>query len=148
MLYHTTIALLLSLALVARSLAAPHTPQPGSEERKAICDGVRSHVLGKVAMKKPPMKVVFKIEHLNVEGETAWFEGSPRQESGSYLPEGYLPDVDYCMVVQRTKAGWKVIEDLSRTDVPGDEELIGIKKRLKDVPSSIMPKFWRELLKR
>ena len=144
----TAIALILGIGFIANRLAAPHTPQPGSEERKAICDGVRSHVLSKVAMKKPPMKVVFKIEHLNVEGETAWFEGTPRQENGSYLPDGYLPDVDYCMVVQRAKSGWKVIEDLSRTDVPGDEEVVQLKKRLKDVPSSIMPQFWRELLKR
>lgn len=94
------------------------------------------------------MKVVFKIDHLNVDGAIAWFEGTPRQETGSYMPDGYLPDMDYCMVVQRTKSGWKVVEDLSRSDVPGDEELVGLKRRLKDVPSSIIPKFCRNLLKR
>lgn len=114
----------------------------------AICDAVRVHVLNKVAMKKPPMKAVFKIDHLNVDGAVAWFEGTPRQENGAYMPEGYLPDMDYCMVVERTKSGWKVIQDLSRTDVPGEEELVELKKRLKNVPSSIMPQFWRELLKR
>lgn len=105
-------------------------------------------MLNKVAIKKPPMKVVFKVDHPNVDGEIAWFEGTPRQGNGTYMPDGYLPDMDYCMVVQRTKSGWKVIEALSRTDVPGDEELVDLKKRLKDVPSSVMPKFWRDLLKR
>ena len=140
-------ALLVTLSLF-EAIGAPHTPQPGSEERKAICDGVREYVLAKVAIKKPPMKVVFKIDHLNVDGDIAWFEGTPRQENGSYMPDGFLPDTDYCMIVKRTKGGWSVIEDLSRSDVPGEEELIQLRRRLKNVPSSVMPKFWHDLLKR
>lgn len=136
------------LAATTLAFAGAYTPDPGSPERKAICDGVREYVFARLATKKPAKKVLFKIHHLRVDQGIAWFEGTPVFEDGSYVPPDYIPDMDYVMIVQKTKAGWKVTENLSRSDVPGGDEIAQINKRLKNVPSSIIPKFWRETLHR
>src|SRR5882724_5845606 len=101
--------------------AAPHTPQVGSEERKAICDAVRERVMAQ-ASRKLPQPIVFKIDFLRVDGGFAWFEGTPRYKDGSFVPPEFLPDVAYIMVVRKTAGGWTVKEDLSRSDVPSDAE--------------------------
>ncbi len=136
-------------ALIAccQAQAAPHTPEPGSPERKAICDAVRARVLAN-AVKKLPKPIVFKIDFLRVEGGFAWFEGTPRQQDGSYVPDGYIADVDYIMVLKQGPGGWKLVRDLSRGDVPGEEEGPELRKQLKDVPSGIIPDLWRKILKR
>jgi len=134
--------------LVSPLLAEPYTPATGSAERKAICDAVREFVFAKVAIKKPARKVVFKIQHLRVDQGTAWFEGNPVFEDGSYVPTDFLPDMDYVMIVLKTQAGWKVTQDLSRSDVPGQGEIEEINKQLKNVPSSVIPKSWRDTLHR
>ncbi len=148
---HTRIlltALLLSIASISAALGDAVTPAIGSPERREICDAVRAHVLATMAMKKPPMKVVFKISHLRVDGAWAWFDGIPVQENGGFLPDGYLPDIDYIMVLQRVKTGWKVVENQSRGDVPSREEVRQIMKKLPGLPLSIMPKIYRDVLGR
>ena len=148
---HTRI--LLTILLLATVWISPAsgdavTPVVGSPERKAICDAVRAHVLTKMAMKQPPMKVVFKIGHLRVDGAWAWFEAIPIQENGNFLPDGYLPDIDYVMVLQRVKSGWKVVENQSRGDVPSQEEMRQLMQRLPGLPLTIMPKVFRDALGR
>ena len=105
-------------------------------------------MLTKMAMKRPPMKIVFKIGHLRVDGAWAWFEAIPIQENGNFLPDGYLPDIDYIMVLQRGKSGWSVVENQSRGDVPSREEMRDLMKRLPGLPLSIMPKSFRDALGR
>ena len=140
--------LLLATVSIFPAFGDALTPAVGSPERKAICDAVCEHVLTKVAMKKLPMKVVFMTVHLRVDGAWAWFDGNPIQENGDFLPDGYLPDIDYIMVLQRTKAGWKVVEDQSRGDVPSQDEVRHIMKKFPGLPLTIMPKVFRDALGR
>ena len=129
------------------AVAAPHTPQAGSEERKAICDAVREKVVGQ-ATRKLPQPIVFKVDFLRVDEGYAWFEGTPRFKDGSFVPGDFLPDVAYIMMLQKTGSGWKVKEDLSRSDVPSGEEAAQLQARLKFVPTSIIPDSWRRTLSR
>jgi hypothetical protein len=144
-----TISCIVGLALLctASGLAEPHTPKPGSEERKAICDGLRDYILRKVATKKLPQPIVFKVDYLRVDDGYAWFEGIPLFKDGSYTSD-YLPDVGYMMVLQKADLGWKVRHDLSRTDVPDEAEATQLRKTLASIPTSILPDFWRKQLKR
>lgn len=142
-----------AMALVLTALsplarAAAYTPPAGSAERKAICDTLREHLLTRLATRKPPQPIVFKVDTLRIDGGYAWFEGVPLLKDGSYAAPDYLPDVGYIFVLRKTVSGWKIQQDLSRSDVPDESELAGIRASLRDVPSSIMPAFWRELLKR
>jgi len=140
--------LLLAAIHISAALGEPITPPVGSPERKAICDAVREHVLTKVAAKKPPMKVLFKVGYLRVDGAWAWFEGFPVQPNGEPLPDGYLLDIDYIMVLQRTKMGWKVVEDQSRGDVPSQDEVRQMMRKLPGLPLTVMPKVFRDALGR
>lgn len=128
-------------------VAAPHTPQPGSAERKAICDALREYVIQHVATRKMPQPIVFKVDTLRIDQGFAWFEGIPLFKDGSYATD-YLPDMAYVMVLQHTSSGWRVLHDLSRSDVPDESEAVQLRKELQGVPDSIIPDFWRRILKR
>jgi|SRR6266853_6404829 len=141
------IALIVSVALLDTGVPAPHTPQPGSDERKAICDAVREKVLAQ-ASRKLPQPIVFKIDFLRVDEGYAWFEGTPRLKDGSYVPDGFLADIDYIMIVHKTNNAWKVKFDFSRGDVPSDSEAAQLRVQLANVPASIIPDSWRRILKR
>ena len=145
---HLLTILLLTALWICTAGAEPFTPAPGSPERKAICDAVREHVVTKVAQRRLPMKVVFQVGTLRVEGAWAWFEGFPVQANGNPYPDGYLPPIDYNMVLQRSKSGWRVVEDQSRGDVPSQEEVREMMARHPNLPLILMPKLWRTALGR
>ena len=126
--------------------AAPHTPKPGSAERKALCDAMRAYVV-KDQSRPLPKPILFKIEFLCVEGDYAGFEGFPVFEDGSDAIPNYLPDIVSTTILRRDGSGWKIIADLSRTDVPSEKELVTIRKSIPaDVPRAVLPEFWRAKL--
>jgi len=141
--------LLLALVFfVPLAFGQPHTPKPGSPERKAICDALRPYV-AKNQNRPLPKPIVFKIEFLRVEGDYAGFEGIPIFADGSDAIPEYLPDIVITTILRRKGTGWQVIADLSRTDVPSEEELVGIRKSIPaEVPRGVLPEFWRKILRR
>ena len=59
-----------------------------------------------------------------------------------------MPDMDYSALLKRTEKGWKVIVDLSRSDVPSAEEVREIRRKLPaDFPAGVLTGFWRGRLK-
>lgn len=84
--------LLLCLALVILgattplSAQTPHTPQPGSPERQAICDAMRAFVQAEYAEKTLPKPVVFKIDTLRVQGDFAYLECLPQFNKDNDFP--------------------------------------------------------------
>jgi len=134
--------------LIPITSAAPHTPKPGSPERRAICDAMRAYVV-KDQSRPLPKLIVFKIEFLRVEEDFAGFEGFPVFEDGSDAIPDYLPDIVYTTLLRRDGEGWKIIADLSRTDVPSEMEMSAIRKSVPaEVPGAVLPEFWREKLRR
>lgn len=123
---------------------SPYTPQPGSAERKQICDGMRQFVRAERA----PKPVVFKIEQLKVLGSYCFFEGFALYADGSRVPESILPDVVYTTFLKRGKGGWRVIHDLTRTDVPSESEIRELRRDFPpEIPRDLISPFWRDLLK-
>jgi ketosteroid isomerase-like protein len=100
-----------------------------------------------VATRPLPQPIVFKVDFLRVDGDIAWFEGIPMLKSGGFATD-YLPDMGYTMVLKNTASGWRVVHDHSRSDVPDDAETATLRKQLAGVPTSVIPDFWRQLLKR
>jgi len=59
-----------------------------------------------------------------------------------------LPDVVYTTFLKKTAEGWEVIADLSRTDVPSDDEMREIRRTFpKEIPTAIIPEYWRSKLR-
>jgi len=74
------VVLLVLVAGAAAPVAAadcPHTPRPGSAERKALMDTLRKPVMAELNQ-----RVVFVVHTLRVCGEWAFIEASPQQPSG------------------------------------------------------------------
>jgi len=140
--------LMLSL-VVAGILPAQfdYNPRLGSPERQSICDAARSFVLSKYTTGALPQPIVFRIEHLRVQGRNCNFEAITVFEDGSNVAPKYMADIVLNFCLRKTDGEWKVIVDLSRTDVPTDAELAQIKRRLPpDFPLSLFSPTWRELL--
>ena len=128
--------------------ANPHTPEPGSRERIAICDAARAFVLSRYASNQAlPQAIVFKIEHLSVQEPYCNFEAIPLFKDGSNISTEYMEDIAFNFCLKKTAGRWDVILDLSRTDVPDAAELRTIKSNFPgDFPLSLMDDTWRQLL--
>ena len=100
-----------------------HTPKPGSPERQAICDGARPYVVSNYATAPLPQPIVFKISHLSVQEPYCNLEAIPLFKDGSYMSTEYMADIAFNFCMKETAGTWKVIVDLSRTDVPDTSEL-------------------------
>jgi hypothetical protein len=148
---HNYFALLLGLIFgtVSASAQSPHVPQPGSPERKGICDAARAHILAKDVTDPVPQPIVFKIDHLRVLDDYCNFEAIPLFKDGSHVAPKYMADIGLNFCLRKTGGDWKVIVDLSRTDVPDAAELALIKRRIPaDFPLSLFSPTWRDLLRR
>jgi hypothetical protein len=121
-----------------------YTPRPGSVERKQICDAMRMFAKAH----KAPKPVVFKIDQIKVSGSYCYFEGFALYADGSHVPGDILPDVVYNTFLKRDKGEWRVIHDLTRTDVPSESEIKELRRELPaEIPRQLVPPFWRELLR-
>jgi hypothetical protein len=97
---------------------------------------------------RAPRPILFKIDQMKVLGNYCYFEGYAVFSDGSSVPEEYLPDVVYNTFLKRDENGWQVIMDLTRTDVPSEQEVIAIRRNFPaEIPRQIVPQFWRGLLR-
>ena len=117
------VALFLSL-LSGGGSAQVTTPTAGSAERKAIMDSLRAPV-----EKRLRKKVVFKVDHLKVEGGWAFLRGVPQQPGGKamdYRDTGYagairegIFDDWICALLRKQGSRWEVVTFvIGATDVP------------------------------
>ncbi len=129
---------------VPASAEASHTPRAGSAERKAVCDAMRDFVKAYRA----PRGILFMVDQMRVMGRYCYFEGYAVYEDGSAVPETILPDVVYQVFLKKSDKGWRVLLDLTRTDVPSDAEARELRRAFPpEIPRQIIPPFWRELLR-
>ena len=126
---------------------ALHTPRPGSAERRAICDAARAHLFARYVTRSVPGPVVFKIDHIRVQDGYCNFEAVALFKDGGYVAPDYMPDVGLNFCLSKTGGAWRVVADLSRTDVPDAAEVAAIKRGLpSDFPLSVFSSTWRDLL--
>jgi hypothetical protein len=101
-----------------------YTPKVGSPERKAILGALRSAVRSE--LKKP---VVFRVDHLKVQGGWAFMRGMPRQPSGkpmNYQGTPYYEAITQgmfddwiCALLQKQGGEWRLVTyAIGATDVP------------------------------
>jgi hypothetical protein len=128
---------LTSLTAVAQSA---YTPVKGSVERKAITDALRVPV-----EKKLKQSVVFKIDHLKVQGDWAFMLGAPRKADGGQIDYSQTPyaeakrqgmfDDNIMALFHKVRGKWQVVQYvLGATDVA----YIGWDEKYR-APSAIFP---------
>lgn len=104
--------------------AAPHVPEKGSVERKAIIDALRGPI--EKRLKQP---VIFKIDHLKTQNGWAFLTGRPQSPDGNpidYTETVYQDAVDsgtfddgIVALLRKVNAKWTVVQYvIGATDVP------------------------------
>ena len=108
-------------------LAQTHTPKQGSSERKALMDVLRIPV-----EKDLNKKVLFKVDHLKVQGDWAFMRGVPQQPNGGRMDyrgteyqqaikAGFFDDW-ICALLKNQNGKWQVITYvIGATDVVYEE---------------------------
>jgi hypothetical protein len=117
---------------------APHTPAPGSAERKAIADAMRAAV--RKAFGEPEAEFVFVFHTLRVLGDWAWAEAEP-QRTGT--DAGKFEGVSF--LLRRISGAWKVVETLPDDVASADEPDKAMRNWLKSV-SAKYPKLPKGVL--
>jgi hypothetical protein len=108
---------------------------------------MRPHVLEHWSQGKPTGKILFKIDHLKVEGDFAFFEGRPTYADGSDSIWNCMLPVDYALLLQNNSGSWRVIGDFCGTDAPPPE--YWRKRRAKlpaNFPADILTDYYRKRL--
>jgi len=117
------ILIFLPAVIPASAQTSPYTPVAGSGERKAIMESLRGPI--ERDLKK---RVVFKVDHLKVQGGWAFIRGVPEQPGGAAMDyrgtqyeeaikEGVFDDW-FCALLQRQGGKWRVrIYSIGATDV-------------------------------
>jgi hypothetical protein len=117
----------IALSFSVSAVAQTYTPKQGSSERKALMDALRIPV-----EKELNKKVVFKVDHLKVQGNFAFMRGVPQQPSGArmdYRGTAYQQAIkagffdDWICALWRNQNGkWQVVRYvIGATDVVYEE---------------------------
>lgn len=108
---------------------------------------VKSYVSKKYTLKTPKYEFHIEPSALHIKGDFAMLSATPVYEDGSSISTEYFEDIVFVLCLQKIDEKWKVIYDLSRNDVPSDEERTEIKKEFPaNFPKELLPKFWASRL--
>lgn len=125
----------------------PITPKPGSTDRKEICDAVREFALEKFDIQKLDKPLVFTVSFIKIDGNYAGFDGVAQDDEGRGVDELLISE--FTVLLKKKDGVWAVSYDLSRTDVPDEDEVSKINLAIpKATPAAVIPPYWRELLER
>jgi hypothetical protein len=105
----------------------------------------KNYVIQNYTLKIPKYEFHLVPSALQVEGAFAMLSATVLYEDGSDISTEYFEDIVFALCLEKRENMWKVIYDLSRNDVPSDEEMIEIKKEFPGkFPKKLLPKFWQE----
>ena len=106
--------ILICSAAAASAQDVPYTPNPGSDERKAIMDALRAPVEAKLKS-----KVLFKVDHLKAQNGWVFMRGVPRQPNGDPIDYRGTPyqaakdagafDDWICALLKNERGKWRVV---------------------------------------
>jgi hypothetical protein len=123
---HCTSLLLFFYAAPLCAQPAPYTPVPGSTERNAIFDALRT--LGDNHTR------VFVVRYLKVQNGWAWVTGDPQS------PDGKSHFETESALLRNDGTGWKVLDQpCSEGDCDPAKEIARIRAAYPDAPARIFP---------
>ena len=131
----------------AAAAQTPHMPVANSADMHEIGDAMRNFIIGRYIKERLPQAFTFKIDHILVTDRFANIEAVPVFQDGSKLVPRYMPDIGYNFCLVKTKFGWNLAVDLSRSDVPDQTQIGQIRARLPSgFPTDVFSPTWRKLL--
>ena len=134
--------LLLTILLLTSLLFGMSTKQNSNSE---LLLHVKSYVSEKYTLKTPKYEFHIEPSALHVEGNFAMLSATPLYEDGSNISTEYFEDIVFVLCLEKKDGKWIVVYDLSRNDVPSNEEMLEIKKEFPaKFPKTLLPKFWQD----
>lgn len=113
-----------------------------------ILVSAKAYVVEKYVIEKVPKEFTLVASMINKNENFALVEAVPIYEDGSYVGTQYIEDLVFVICLQNIDGEWKVIYDLSRSDVPSDEEMKDMKKSFPiNFPKEFLSDFWQNKLK-
>jgi len=89
--------------------------------------------------------MVFKVRRMEALGNYCGFEALPFFKDGSQVGTEYIMDIVLNLCLKKVNGKWRVVSDLSSTDVPNPAQLKQIWHEFpKDFPFALLSEFWRE----
>lgn len=83
----------------------------------------------------------------NQNNDYAFIETVIVDENGHYFSTEHIEDIVFALCLQKRDNDWKVIYDLSRTDVPSADQADEIQNSFpKNFPKYLLSKFWQGIL--
>lgn len=130
-----TIVLLLFTLLGCSTASAQSIESVAAEHiAKEYCLGVQSD------------QVVFAKDAIHYHGSYALLESPAYLDNGAPT-DGLMVDLVFVLCLEKQDQ-WRVVYDLTRSDVPSVGELDSMKKTFPvRFPKSLLPQFWQRLLK-
>jgi hypothetical protein len=96
---------------------------------------------------KLPKPLVFSVARMKVLGNYCSFEAFPLFRDGTSMGTDYIMDIAFQFCLAKSHGKWRVVYDLSSSDVPEGERLKLMRRDFsKDSPLALLPEFWREKL--
>lgn len=123
--------------------------QENKQEDLSLMQSSFSYVLQEYMSVKPQKSFRLQVRELFVENDYARVEAVIVYEDGKLVETDYIEDIVFVLCLERTNNKWQVVFDLSRTDVPSNEEMMEIKKSFpKKFPLNLLSPFWQDLFNR
>lgn len=117
------------------------------KEVENILVDVNEYLIKNKSINKPLKPYKLSIRDIKSEGNFVKLETVLVYEDGSYVDIEFTGDSVFVVCLEKSSKKWKVIYDLSRSDVPSEEEIKHIKKEFPvQFPVNILSEFWKSLL--
>lgn len=130
-------------------LFADASSQFQDKELLKISGDVKPYIIEKYLYKKPlkPFKIL--VTYFNRDKKFASIKASAIYENKQLVENEYIEDVVFTLCIEKINNQWKVVFDLSRTDVPSAEEMNNIVDYFPNqFPKKLLPPFWQDLFKK
>jgi len=106
-----------------------------------------AYVSEKYSMQQSEQQITFDPGRVQRKGKYVVIN-SPAYFSGASSTDGYVEDLVFVLCMEKSGGEWHIVYDLSRSDVPDNEEVEDIRKTFpQHFPRELLSDFWQELLK-
>lgn len=87
------------------------------------------------------------IRLLNKNNAYAFIQAIIVDKNNNTISTNYIDDITFSLCLKKNKNSWKIIYDLSRTDVPSNKQVKDMQNSFpKEFPKSLLSNFWQEIL--
>ena len=138
--------IIITLVILLQVFLNADEPYLYTQRVQNILFEANSYLLKERIIEEPPKPYVLSIRDIKSEGDFVNLETVATYNDGSYVENKYVGDSVFVLCLEKVSGQWKVIYDLSRSDVPSEDEMKDIKRKFPPkFPKKLLSPFWQDL---